>query len=239
MSSEPPVTSDQPLGVARDRPDDDLAPARVREIDNDWICEHYSRIYRAAWLMTGRVAEAEDLAQETFVVALDRWASFEGRSSESTWLYGILIRLVQRRGRTLARMRRRWMQYAERNGLISRSCRQAEDPQVELARRHWRESVWADVARLPASQRIAVTLRFAEEMSYQQIAETVGCATGTAKSRVHHGVKRLRRLFKRNAGSIEGEWRIDQRTKDGTALEMLTEDHSETIHETVNTASDI
>jgi RNA polymerase sigma factor (sigma-70 family) len=108
---------------------------------------------------------------------------------------------VQRRGRSLARMRRRWMQYAERNGLIQSNGGRDHDPQAELAREQWRESVWADVARLPTVQRIAVTLRFAEGMSYQQIAETVGCATGTAKSRVHHGIKRLRQHL--SPGSLE------------------------------------
>ena len=169
-----------------------FGPATPREIDDARIREFYPRIHRAAWLMTGDAWEAEDLAQETFVVALDRWKTFEGRSSESTWLYGILMRLQQRRRRSLARMRRRLMQYVERGGGEQRTISQTEDPSTMLAQSQWRESVWADVARLPAPQQTALTLRFAEEMSYEQIAETIGCAAGTAKSRVHHGLKRLR-----------------------------------------------
>ena len=67
------------------------------------------------------------------------------------------------------------------------------DPATELAHRQWRESVWAHVAELPESQREALVLRFAEEMTYQQIADILGCAEGTAKTRIHHGLKRLRR----------------------------------------------
>ena len=141
MSPENHIGNDQPVG--------NREPAGDREFDDDWVREHYGRIHRAAWLMTGQRSEAEDLAQETFVVALDRWNKFEGRSSDSTWLYVILIRLVQRHGRSLARMRRRWIQYGERNGLIQPSSGPVQDPQAELAREQWRESVWADVARLP------------------------------------------------------------------------------------------
>ena len=155
--------------------------------DDRWIAAHYERIHRSAWLMTGDAWEAEDLAQETFVIAIDRWDRFEGQSSRATWLYGILLHLVRRRARTLARLRKRIQRYVfQREPLVS------EDPQIEFAKQQWRDSVWAEVAKLPESQREAVALRFAEEMSYEEIAHVTGCAVGTAKSRVHHGLKRLR-----------------------------------------------
>jgi len=157
--------------AGNDQTADYRAASGQREITNDWIAQYYPRIHRAVWMMTGDRWEAEDLAQETFVVALDRWNQFEGRSSDATWLYGILVRLAQRRTRSLSRMRRRLMQYVERNGLVQVNDLRNQDPQAELARKQWRESVWADVARLPPAQRIAVTLRFAEEMSYEQIEE--------------------------------------------------------------------
>lgn len=161
-------------------------------MNDDWIREHYSRIHRAAWLMTGDPWSAEDLAQETFIVALDQWHKFADRSSETTWLYGILIRLDKRRRRTLGRMRRRWKKYIERGEHLETGAANEIDPQTGLAQQQWRDSIWAKVAVLPPAQREAITLRFAEEMSYQQIAETLNCAVGTAKTRVHHGVKRLK-----------------------------------------------
>jgi RNA polymerase sigma-70 factor (ECF subfamily) len=183
---------DPELPADTDKPVRDREPKAAGEIDNAWICENYPRIHRAAWLMTGDAWEAEDLAQETFVIALDRWEKFEGRSSHATWLYGILIRLHQRRTRSLSRMRRRLAEYVLRSGATQLGSAKTENPQSKLSQQQWRESVWADVAALPSAQSIAVTLRFAEGMSYQQIAETIGCAVGTAKTRVHHGLKRLR-----------------------------------------------
>jgi RNA polymerase sigma-70 factor, ECF subfamily len=158
-------------------------------IDDDWIREYYPRIHRAAWLMSGDPATAEDLAQETFIIALDRWHQFEGRSSASTWLCGILLHVHQRHGRTLARMRRRLMHYIDAR---TSGGPASGDPQTELASKEWRQSIWALVAKLPRPQRDAVTLRFAENLTYEEIADTLGCSVGTAKTRVHHGIKRLR-----------------------------------------------
>lgn len=172
----------------RDAPGVDQARSEATSMPDDaWVADNYPRIHRAAWLVTGDRHEAEDLAQETFVVAIDRWNRFDGRSSRATWLFGILIRLNRRRSRSLSRLRRRIQEYIDRKTLQPNP-----DPSTELAHQQWRESLWADVATLPPSQRDAVLLRFAEEMTYQQIAETLGCAEGTAKTRVHHGLKRLR-----------------------------------------------
>lgn len=139
--------------------------------------------------MTGDAHEAEELAQEVFLVAIDRWDRFQGRSAESTWLYGILMKLHQKRARTLRRLHRRLRDYA---AAATANGHAEPDPRSLLAVQQWRQSVWAMVARLPLDQQQAITLRFGEEMSYQQIADALGCKLGTAKTRVHHGLKRLR-----------------------------------------------
>jgi hypothetical protein len=76
-----------------------------------------------------------------------------------------------------------------------------------MAAEQWRDSVLAVVARLPAEQRMALTLRFAEGMSYDEIGKAIDCASETAKSRVHHGLRKLRETLRsdvRESFSIEG-----------------------------------
>lgn len=156
-------------------------------MDDRWVSYHYPIIYRAAWTMTGNTAEAEDLAQETFVVALDRWDTFAGRSTRSTWLYGILIHLHRRRSRSLSRLKRR----LERNA-NSKNESVHDDPAAEDYYEAWKSSVWSLVAKLPAVQCAAITLRFMQELSYRELAQAMNCSVGTAKSRVHEGIKRLK-----------------------------------------------
>ncbi|MEO1529980.1 MAG: RNA polymerase sigma factor [Planctomycetota bacterium] len=157
------------------------------EMSDAWIRDVYPRIHRAAWAMTGDPSVADDLAQETFVVALDKWDSFDRRSTRLTWLHGILIRTSRKRFRSLARLRRRLEAYWQRDPRPQVSA----DSSRQLALREWNESVWSEVAKLSRPQAEAITLRFACDMTYEQIAEAVGCPEGTAKTRVHHGLKQL------------------------------------------------
>jgi len=68
--------------------------------------EHFARIRRAALVLTGNPWDADDLAQETFLVLAAQGDDFQGRSSLYTWLYGILLNL-DRRERRRQGMRRR------------------------------------------------------------------------------------------------------------------------------------
>ncbi len=192
------------------------------ELSSDWIAAHYQRIHRAAWVMTGDVWEAEDLAQETFAVAVRRIGQFKNRSSMETWLYGILLNLRSRHKRTFARMRRRLLVYAQGES-VQREC---DDPQSIYLEKKWRESIWAKVAALPKPQRDAVSLRYAEGLSYEQIAAVVGCSSGTVKSRVHHGLKRLKNQIGPDEQAIprkEFSQHVDQSQTDGAARRPLLE----------------
>lgn len=161
----------------------------ANEMTDQWVQEMYPAVHRAAWAITGDASAADDLAQQTFIVALERWDTFDGRSKRSTWVHGILVRLSRKHFRTLARLRRRMEKWVGQ--------RQPHDTEREasdgLAESQWRESIWSEVAKLPRPQAEAITLRFGSELSYEEIAATTQCAVGTAKSRVHQGLKRLQK----------------------------------------------
>jgi RNA polymerase sigma-70 factor, ECF subfamily len=158
-------------------------------MDQAFIELYYPRIHRTAWTLTGCASEAEDLAQETFIVALDRWDSFEGRSQRATWLIGILIRLKARRDRSLGRLRRRLVEYFQHTGFSV-----DVNPETIAVQQEWQQSVWAQVSRLPPPQRDVIVLKFAEQLTHDEIAEAVGCPVGTVKTRLHHAIKRLKQF---------------------------------------------
>lgn len=155
---------------------------------DDWVKTVYLRLHRSAWAMTGDAAAAEDLTQETLLAAIENWDRFRGVSSRDAWVHGILIRLSRKHFRALARFRRK----LERSWWNHPGRQSEPDTRDVVAAREWNQSVWSHVAKLPRRQAEAITLRFAENMTYEQIADVLGCATGTAKSRVHHGLQRLR-----------------------------------------------
>src|SRR6266550_4162022 len=68
---------------------------------------HFARIHRAALVLSGNPWDADDLAQETFLILARQSGSFEGRSSVYTWLYGVLLNLDRRQRRRYGLHRRK------------------------------------------------------------------------------------------------------------------------------------
>ena len=73
----------------------------------DTARQHFDRIHRAALVLSGNPWDADDLAQETFLVLSRQGSTFEGRSSLYTWLYGILLNLERRERRRVGGSARR------------------------------------------------------------------------------------------------------------------------------------
>jgi RNA polymerase sigma-70 factor (ECF subfamily) len=153
--------------------------------------EYFDRIHRAALVLTGNPWDADDLAQETFLVLARDSDRFRGRSSIYTWLYGILLNLERRQRRQAGTLRRKLRLFHEESTRHSGSSPSAET-RIEVA--EWKSSLWGQVACLPDGQRQALVLRFSEGLRYDEIAEVLKCPLGTVKSRIFHGVRGLKEL---------------------------------------------
>jgi RNA polymerase sigma-70 factor (ECF subfamily) len=163
------------------------------------IDKHFARIHRAALVLTGNPWDADDLAQETFLVLARESERFEGRSSVYTWLYGIMLNLERRerrrRGTHRTKLRVLWADEPAEEHTVPA----AETP-IEVAQ--WKRSLWGVVAQLPDGQRQALVLRFSEHLSYDEIAETLDCPLGTVKSRIFNGLASLRELLAAAGGDL-------------------------------------
>lgn len=153
---------------------------------------YFARIHRAALVLTGNPWDADDLAQETFLILARGADRFAGRSTIYTWLYGILLNLERRERRRIG-TRRRKLQVLWGNEMAEERAASAAETPLEVA--EWKKSLWAKVAELPDGQRHALVLRFSERLSYEEIAIVLGCPLGTVKSRIFHGLASLRELL--------------------------------------------
>ena len=152
--------------------------------------QYFARIHRAALVLTGNPWDADDLAQETFLVLAAQVDRFRGQSGVYTWLYGILLNLDRRERRRYGMRRRKLKVLWENEPADEQTSPSAETP-IEVA--EWKKSLWSFVARLPDGQRQALVLRFSEGLRYDEIAEVLECPLGTVKSRIFHGLLALRR----------------------------------------------
>jgi RNA polymerase sigma-70 factor (ECF subfamily) len=161
-------------------------------------------VFRLAFLMVRDAAEAEDLAQETFIRAFHALARFDVTRPLRPWLLSITINLArnQRRawGRYAHAIRRWWQQLPP-----PRSLESLTQAQIEA------EALGDAVRRLPLSDQEVVALRFFLELSEQESADVLGIPRGTVKSRQHRALERLRRIVAEEFPALE-EGRARERT---------------------------
>lgn len=159
---------------------------------------HQDRLLRQALALCGNSAAAEDLVAETMIEAWRCLPRFRGDCRFSTWLYGILLHRHQKAQRRAACRPVAWASLipavTERlvawyEGRIS----EERTPAEVLVRGENYALVRDMVASLPPKQCAVLCLRFFEDASLEEIASVLGCAVGTVKSRLHHGLERLRR----------------------------------------------
>lgn len=153
--------------------------------------EHFARIHRAALVLTGNPWDADDLAQETFLVLARQGHTFAARSRLSTWLYGVLLNLERHRRRQHGMARHKLRVLSEQ----SSDARQVPAAETPIEVREWKRSLWALVAQLPEGQRQSLVLRYSQRLSYDEIAAVLDCPLGTVKSRIHHGLAALRTML--------------------------------------------
>lgn len=159
------------------------------------IEKYYPRIRRAALLMSGRPYEADDLAQETFLQALQGWDRFAGNSRVETWLYSILLRVHSKRRRSAGRAWVRWIRW-----FSTQSSPEVATVEQQLELQEWKESLWPAVSQLSIPQQQVLILRYSEDLSLTEIAEIMRCPLGTIKSRLHHALSALKNMFRDNSG---------------------------------------
>ena len=146
-----------------DTHDDPKSPASgapVTQLDVQQAVErNFARIYRAALVMTGNPWDADDLAQGTFLIVARDAANFKRRSRMYTWIYGILLN-VERGVRRRHGMHRRKLEELRANRFPSETVAPAVETATESE--EWKRSLWAQVSKLPETQRQTLVLRFCE-----------------------------------------------------------------------------
>jgi len=168
------------------------APEAAQEIDR--LYQRYSAlVLRTAYLILGSWEEAEDLAQEVWILVARHWGRYQAeRGAWSTWVHQITV------NRCLS-ARRRWSRWRYRedqlHGAADQPARQ-RSPLDALLDHEQQQQIWASIHHLPLKLRVVVVLRYYHDLSYEEIARIVDCPLGTVRSRLHTAHGRLRAALK-------------------------------------------
>jgi RNA polymerase sigma-70 factor (ECF subfamily) len=158
----------------------------------------------------GSQAEAEDVAQESFIKAYRALANFRGDSAFYTWLYRIAINTAKNaigsRDRQTLPLEGSGDSDDESFNLQDRLQDNAT-PEALAMTDEIRDTVNQAIAALPEDLRTAIVLRELEGLSYEDIAATMACPVGTVRSRIFRAREaidaRLREVFEGGLGRSE------------------------------------
>ena len=145
---------------------------------------HGPAIGRLCMALVGTQAEAEDLVQETLLAANDGFEDFRAEGSIRAWLFGIArkkcARHLERRVRRDSRLR-----------LVHDSTR-TDGADEQFQRRQRAERARAALEQIRPSEREAVVLRYAADLSFREVGEACGIDEAAARKRVSRALARLR-----------------------------------------------
>ena len=156
------------------------------------------RVYSIAiCFFEGDDATARDITQQVFLKLMTNISKFENRSEFSTWLYRVVTNACLDRKRSL----RRLLFFGNSNEIEVRDKRRSlEDA---FAHREIEASIRAAVGALKPKLRIAILLKYFEDLSYDEMARVLGCSKGTVASRLNRAHQILARKLEHFRGSLE------------------------------------
>jgi RNA polymerase sigma-70 factor (ECF subfamily) len=142
--------------------------------------------------------EVQDVTQEAFIKAYRALPNFRGESQFYTWLYRIAVNTAK--NYLVSRGRRppstdvdvEDAMYFEGNSQL----KDLENPQNKLSSEELMEKVNQSIKKLPEDLRVALTLREYDGMSYEEIADVMGCPVGTVRSRIFRARETVEQAIK-------------------------------------------
>ena len=162
-----------------------------------FVRRYQDMVFATAVRLLGNPADAEDAAQTVFLRAFEHYGQLAGNPAAGGWLKTTARNVCLNH---LSRYRARWRFFSEidpdretgeryEDGLESRVSRAIEDEDVDRSERLERA-----IHHLPDAQRVPLVLFHFEELSYDEIARTLGVSLAKVKTDIHRARQALRRL---------------------------------------------
>ncbi|WP_238012347.1 SigE family RNA polymerase sigma factor [Dactylosporangium sp. AC04546] len=155
------------------------------ELEREYVEYVEGRLHvlkRGAYLLCGDVHRAEDLVQTTITALYQHWPRARRADNIDGYVHRMLLR------KHIDEQRRGWSRVRLMADAPDRTVAPATDVEARVALR-------AALAQLPRTQRTMLVLRFACDMSVEDVAAALRCSPGTVKSHTSRGLAALRRLM--------------------------------------------
>ncbi|MEZ0542935.1 RNA polymerase sigma factor [Fibrella arboris] len=185
--------------MQNEQPDEIARLDRLQQGDESafrWLVETYqTRVFRTALAIVPTPEDAEDVAQEVFMEVYKTVGRFRGEASLATWLY----RLTTSRALRKERDRKRKKRFAFLTSLFGDDGPERFDPpdfqtpETVLQANERTQLINQAVQKLAESQKVAFTLHYQEELSYQEIADVMQTSVSAVESLLFRARQTLRK----------------------------------------------
>jgi RNA polymerase sigma-70 factor (ECF subfamily) len=155
--------------------------------------KYHKKVYRIAYGVVRQREEALDIVQEVFVKLFRSIKNFKGRAHFYTYLYRMVMNTAIDHKRKAGKQ---FMSSLDEEGSFQPPDDVEKGPERILLQKELEERVKLAMDKLPSEQKAALIFRDVEGLSYQEMAEAMGCSIGTVMSRLHYGRKRMQESLK-------------------------------------------
>ena len=155
--------------------------------------KYHKKVYRIAYGVVRQREEALDVVQDVFIKLFRSIKNFKGRSNFYTYLYRMVMNTAIDHKRKAGKQ---FMSSLDEEGRFEPSDEPEKGPEKILLQKELEERVKRAMDKLPDEQKAALVFRDVEGLSYQEMAEAMGCSIGTVMSRLHYGRKRMQESLK-------------------------------------------
>jgi RNA polymerase sigma-70 factor (ECF subfamily) len=162
-----------------------------RQAFTELMRRHQQRVYWVARRIVGDHAEADDVAQETFVKAYLGLGEFRGDASFFTWVYRIAVNLSLNAVR-----KRQVMNYLRESELLSKFLPSEDDPSAGVEQSEVESALRRAIATLPEKQKAVFVMRYYDELSYVEIAKVLKTSVGGLKANYFHALNKVREYMR-------------------------------------------
>ncbi len=159
---------------------------------------HFDRLYRLAFRLAGRKAEAEDLFQEVLIKAFGKLDDLVSIDEPGSWLSRVMYNLFIDEQRRFARRRMHVVDEGFLSGEGLAGFAGTEDPERDQRRLEKLQQLDAALQQLSDEHRIVVLLHDTEGYKLEEIHQLMNTPVGTIKSRLHRARARLREILSEN-----------------------------------------
>jgi len=169
------------------------------ELQEELARLHSASVGWALWCCGHRQDEAEDVVQTAYLKILDRSATFDGRSSLRTWLFGVIRRTAvaqQRRHRVRRLLLDRWL-------VTEPPATSPADPEAIACQSDRNRHLLRAVGQLATRQQQVLHLVFYQDLTVEEASRVMHVSLGTARTHFDRGKRRLREILAEEGASYE------------------------------------